>query len=116
MDLGPAGEEREIRAARNQALFRAVNEKLKGINEAFEQIVGKPAITCECADLNCIGTVAIGRDEYADARADPRHFIVLRDHMYPDVERVVNESDGYVIVEKLGVAGRVAEATEPEHS
>jgi len=107
-----AGEEREVRAARNQALFRVVNEKLKDINAAFEDIVGSHAVACECADLQCIETLEIARQEYEEIRANPRHFAVRRGHVYPEVERVVREVDGYAVVEKIGKAGEVAEAAK----
>ena len=42
-----SNEEREVRAARNQALFRAVNEKISELNEAFGEIIGTFAITCQ---------------------------------------------------------------------
>ena len=112
MGIGQVGEEREVRAARNQALFRVVNEKLKDINAAFEDVVGSHAIACECADLQCIETLEISRREYDEIRANPRHFAVRAGHVYPDVEIVVRAPDGYVVVEKIGKAGEVAEAVE----
>lgn len=105
-------EEREVRAARNQALFRVVNEKLKDINAAFEEIVGTHSIACECADLTCIETLEIARQAYDEVRTNPRHFAVRRGHVYPEVENVVRELDGYLVVEKTGTAGRYAEAAD----
>lgn len=102
-------QEREIRAARNQALFRAVNEQMQAMNEAVAAISETFAIACECADTSCIETFDIAPDEYDEVRANPRHFAVLRDHVYPDVERVVRESEQYVVVEKAAKAGEVAE-------
>jgi hypothetical protein len=106
------GEERAVRAARNQALFRVVNEKLKDLNAAFEDVVGSHATACECADLQCIETLEMSRTEYDEIRGNPRHFAVRPCHIYPDVEIVVRESDEYVVVEKTGKAGEVAEAVE----
>lgn len=101
---------RDVRLARNQAIFRVVNEKLRELNEAFEPVTGTFAIACECADLNCFKTLEITPDEYAAVRRDPRRFIVLPGRIYPDVERVAGASDGHVIVEKLGQSGETAEA------
>jgi hypothetical protein len=101
-------EEREIRAARNQALFRAVNEQTKAMNEAFAEVTGSFAIACECADTGCIETLQITPDEYAEVRGNPRHFAVLPGHVYPEVEDVVR-STGYVVVEKIAKAAEVAE-------
>jgi hypothetical protein len=101
-------QEREVRAARNQALFRALNERLRELNESFASLTGTFTITCECADGSCIEMVEIRPDDYLAIRAEPRHFAVLPGHVYPDVETVVRENDGYVVVEKLGEAADVA--------
>ena len=102
-------DEREVRAARNQALFRAINEKLKTLNEAFAEVTDTFTIACECADTACIAMIEIHPHEYAAVRAEPRHFAVLPGHVYPDVEVVVRESDGYVVVEKTLAAAEAAE-------
>ena len=102
-------EEREIPAARNQSLFRAVNEKLRSVETASEYTHGTFVVACECADLGCVQTLEIAPDEYLAVRANPRHFVVLSGHVYPEVERTVGQLDGYVVVEKLAAAGEIAE-------
>jgi hypothetical protein len=114
MGFSSQSESREVRAARNQSLFRAVNERLKLVDQPFIEDAGTYVVACECADLDCIETLEIGREKYAEIRADARHFVVLEGHVYPDVERVVEECDGYVVVEKVGLAAAVAMAAEPE--
>jgi hypothetical protein len=110
--LPGSGEEREVRAARNQSLFREINERLKETNDAFAEVVGTYAIACECADLECMETLEIGPVDYRAVRKSPRRFVVLRGHVYPDVERIVDEPDGseYVVVEKERLAATVAES------
>jgi hypothetical protein len=107
-------QEREVRAARNQALFRAVNEKLKELNDSFASLADRFTIACECADRSCIEMVEIRPDEYLAVRAEPRRFVVLPGHVYPDVETVVGEYDIYVVVEKTGAAEDVARLLAPE--
>ena len=46
--------DRDLRAARNQALFRVVNEKMRELNEAFSDVSETYAIACECADVSCV--------------------------------------------------------------
>ena len=101
---------REVRAARNQALFRSLNEKLKPLNESFASVTDTFTIACECADQSCVEMIDVHPREYVAIRDDPRHFAVLAGHVYPDVERVVSEGDTYVVVEKFGTAGDVAES------
>ena len=105
-------QEREVRAARNQSLFRAVNEKIEAMNEAFVQFNQGFTIACECADVSCVEMLKIDPDDYQAVRGEPRHFAVLPGHIYPEVEVVVRESEGYVVVEKTGTAAEVAELLE----
>ena len=108
MDSTSQGEEREVRAARNQSLFRAVNEQLRTTEPLLETAGTMHVMTCECADLGCIETLEIAREQYAKVRQDPRRFVVLQGHVYPEVERVVEEDPGFIVVEKAGRAGRIA--------
>jgi hypothetical protein len=100
--------EREARAARNQALFREVNEQMRHLNDTLANMTDEYAIACECADSGCIETIKIRPEHYQAVRQRPRQFVVLRGHVVADVEAVVAERDGYLVVEKLGVAGELA--------
>ena len=102
-----------MRAARNEAMFRGVNEQMRDVNEGFASITDMYAIVCECADVGCLDMLEMRRLDYLGVRANPRQFFVGRGHVLPDVERVVAEYDGYAVVEKVGDAGVVAEALEP---
>ena len=105
-------EERQARAGRNQSLFRAMNEKLNEVNEPLARVTDTFVISCECADMSCIEMLDITPDDYRSVRADPHWFIVLPDHVYPEVESVIRHVDGYVVVEKFGAGGQVAEAAD----
>jgi len=110
-----SGEEREVRAARNQALFRAVNEKISEMNEAFGSILGTFAITCECSQLNCVELIEIPGGAYRTVRGNPRTFAVLPDHVDPNVERVLSNHDGYAVVEvRLEARMKEAETELPD--
>ncbi|HEY7398153.1 MAG TPA: hypothetical protein VH538_07620, partial [Gaiellaceae bacterium] len=97
-----SNEEREVRAARNQALFRAVNDKIVELNESWGVLAGTMSIACECSQLDCTAMLEIGPAAYEAVRGDPRTFVVLPDHVEADVERVVGNHDGYAVVEVLG--------------
>ncbi len=104
--------EREVRAARNQSLFRAVNERVRDLNEKFAAAVDTFVVACECADATCVEMIDISHDAYHAVRAEPRHFVVRPEHVLHDIERVVREEGSYVVVEKVEVAGEVAEALD----
>src|SRR3954449_5963324 len=79
------GSEQEmLRAARNQTLYREVNERIEGLNEAFADTLDLDgAWVCECADENCAEPMEMTLDEYERVRAHPNHFAVLHGHVYP---------------------------------
>jgi hypothetical protein len=104
--------EREVRAARNQALFRAVNAKIKEMSEAFADLTETFVIACECADRSCAEMLSISHAEYEQIRANPRHFAVRPGHVLPDVEAVVRETDEYIVVEKVAAAAEAAETLD----
>jgi len=106
-------DERQVRAGRNQSMFRAANERLKDLNDAFGGLNGTYAIACECADTSCLATIEIHPDEYESMRESSYRFAVLPGHVYLDVERVVAERDAYVVVEKFAAAAEVAAANDP---
>jgi hypothetical protein len=106
-----SGDEREIRAARNQAMFRTINERLTR-DDPLAELTGSHVISCECADAGCVQTLAISAGDYEQVRREPRHFAVLPGHIVPDVETVVAEHKTYVVVEKIGEAGEMVEEVE----
>ena len=98
--MGTETHAREVRAARNQALFRAVNEKVRQLNEDVASLTGSFTIACECSDAECLEMIEISPEEYLDVRSEPRHFVVLEGHIIPKIEFVVRETAGWVVVEK----------------
>jgi hypothetical protein len=106
-------ERRQERAARNESLFREVNER---IDAAATQI--SPMFTefmCECADDSCFEHVSLTSEEYSSVRKMGAVYFVLKPgHAEPEVERVVGgEADRYEVVEKQGVAAEVAVELDP---
>ena len=102
------------RIGRNEALYRQVNERIEDLNEAFGSIAGEFSIVCECGDLECMEQVAVSRDVYEHARANPTRFIVKPGHEMPDMEGIVEREDGYFVIEKEPAAARrLAEELDP---
>jgi hypothetical protein len=106
--------EEQTRAARNQALFRDVNERVEQLNEMFEQLTPFGTWTCECADLECIERIEMTIAEYEQLRQQPNRFAIFphEAHYYPEAERIVEETDRYWVVDKIGEAGKVASSLD----
>jgi hypothetical protein len=100
----------EQRAARNEALFREVNENIARLEERHGTAT-EPAYVCECANAGCAEQIVIDPKTYRRVREEPRLFFVRSGHDDPQLERVVETHDEYLIVEKTGEAGKIAEQT-----
>ena len=55
---------------------------------------------CECADPNCREKVDLRHADYEKVRADPCYFLIVQGHEVPDIETVIEQQDGWAIVEK----------------
>jgi hypothetical protein len=97
------------RAAKNQSLFREVNERIEDLaaNALFTTFV------CECMDETCDQSVPLTVEEYERIRADGNRFFVLPSHVVLELEEIVESTDRYVVVSKLGTGGAVAEHLDP---
>jgi hypothetical protein len=101
---------REI--GRHQALFREVNERIEELAETFD-LKGELTILCECGSGRCAERIALHENEYEKLRRIPTHFAVRPGHEIPDVERVIERSDGFVVVEKFGESAKAAIRLDP---
>lgn len=107
----------KVRRARNEALFREVNERveevssrLSGFDDENSPLTG---FVCECSRERCTELIEITYEEYEAVRSDPRRFLILPGHEDLRVERVVESYSGYLVVEKLGEASDVAIERDP---
>jgi hypothetical protein len=98
--------------ARNESFFREANEKL-------ERKVVKLSITewrtpyfCECDDPRCISVVTLTIHEYEAVRSKPTQFVVTPGHDSPP-DRVVEEREGFAVIEKTGEEARLVEGQDP---
>ena len=104
---------REERVARNEALFREVNEQIKQVNEDAPAAAATSFI-CECGDPECAGPVSLSLVEYEEVRDDPTHFAVLPGHVVPEVEVVIARNDRFAVVRKNEPrAARIAVREDP---
>jgi hypothetical protein len=101
---------REI--SRHQALFREVNERIEELAVSFDLGAGL-TILCECGSSRCDERIVLGEHEYEVLRRMPTHFAVRPGHETPEVERVVERHDGFVVVEKFGGSAQDAIRLDP---
>lgn len=103
-------EEREERLAKNEVLFRALNENIVGL---AGKLGGKTPyeFICECATSGCFEQILLTLHEYEAVRSDGTHFLVKSGHEDLEVEQVVAVHDTYVVVEKDGAPGLLRSKT-----
>jgi hypothetical protein len=106
---------RQERAARNQSLFREVNERVKDVGEMFTAATSLADWVCECANDGCVERLELSGEEYEGVRAHGARFLVApgKEHVWPDVERVVERRERYWVVEKVEAAASVARHNDP---
>ena len=108
-DLGDQ-QAREI--GRRQSLFREVNERIDELAETFD-LQEEMTILCECGTESCNERITLAEAEYEALRLIPTHFAVLPGHEIPAVERVVETTNRYVVVEKFGESAIAAIKLDP---
>jgi hypothetical protein len=98
-----------VKAARNQSLWREVNERIRAVAETS----GNVEFLCECANIECTETITLSVAEYERIRSSPTRFPIIIGHEFPEVENVVEVSDGHAVVQKRGEAAELAAELDP---
>jgi hypothetical protein len=104
---------RKYQIARNEALFREVNERLQEVSEGPATLTTD--FLCECGDAACTKTIPLHDEEYEHVRSDPLLFAVAHGHAIPEVEEVVAEKECFTVVRKHLVEGVIAQETDPRN-
>jgi hypothetical protein len=100
------------RAAKNQSVFREVNERIEGLQDRPPTVY--EAFICECCLDGCSETISLTIEEYEGIRSHPARFAVMPGHVDPKVEVVVDSPDGRCeVVEKIERAAEVAVHLDP---
>jgi hypothetical protein len=105
-------DQRADEVGRHQALFREVNERIEELAERFD-LNDELSIVCECGSTECAERISLSEVEYETLRRIPTHFAVRPGHELPDVERVVEKHDGFLVVEKFGESAKAAIRLDP---
>src|SRR3954452_23056312 len=95
------------RQARNEALFREVNERIEQLGQGAQAWSpdGTVEFICECGEEGgCGERVRIPLAVYERVRAQDDRFVVKPGHEEPALEHAVARTDDYVIVDKIPAA------------
>jgi hypothetical protein len=100
-------EDRYARQARNEAVLREVNERIADLGDQAEAWSpgGVVEFMCECGvEDGCGERVRVPLHVYETVRAQDDRFVVLPGHETLELERAVDWTDEYVIVDKVPAA------------
>lgn len=103
------------RRARNEALFREVNERVEEVSTrlSYDDDMDLTGFVCECSREDCTELIEITYARYEAVRSDPRRFLLRPGHEDLDVDRVVERHTGFLVVEKYGEASEIAIERDP---
>ncbi len=104
---------RQERLARNEALFREVNERVRAIAAAHGEDDHMYEFYCECSNADCTFHLRATVTEYEAVRADGKRFVIVPEHTLPEIEKVVERTERWWVVVKDGEPGELVEALDP---
>lgn len=109
-------EERQERLARNETVFREVNEQIDALN-ALGDDLPTFGIVCECGSHDCFAVLTVTKADYEAVRAQSDRFLIQPGHQIAEIEDVIERHAAFDVVDKkTGVPQRVAEATDRRRS
>jgi hypothetical protein len=93
---------RQERSAKNEALLREVNERIEEVGERLQVLPEDEALDfrCECGRPACESSVSMSVEAYRHVRSDNDRFVLVPGHEDPEIERVVERAERYVVVDK----------------
>jgi len=92
----PSALERKL--ARNQMLFREVNEQIRRLS--LSRRVAELDLVCECSSDQCRERLVVPVEEYELIRGRSDRFLVAPGHEDLNSEQPIGEYHGYVVVSK----------------
>jgi hypothetical protein len=96
-----------------RSFYRAVNERIREVNEAFAVFADNVEVFCECGARDCLERVEVPAKVYEEVLSGQRS-LVKAGHESPGHGEVVAESGSYVVIETD--AGTRREATRSSSS
>jgi hypothetical protein len=108
----PVTDARDEHLAKNETLFRTLNENIASLAGTLGGRTPYEFI-CECASPGCFERIVMTLGEYEGVRSKGTQFLMAAAHVDIEIELIVEHREGYVVVEKDGVAGLVALGEDP---
>ena len=109
----PSMDAREERLARNESLFRDLNEQVELVAKPLDSDGHFFAFFCECSNIDCTLSMPMSLADYEGVRADPTNFVVAPGHELPEIEEVIRRTPDFQIVRKHGDAARLVAEEDP---
>jgi hypothetical protein len=98
------------RFARNEAIFREVNERVADVADSEARMTN---FLCECGNLDCVEEIPLTDAEYKKPAVTQPPSPASLGMPLGDVETVIEETDRFHVVEKHPREAAIAEATDP---
>lgn len=106
-------DEREKRLAKNETLFRSVNERIEEVAATGQDDDHEYEFFCECSNTDCNLLLPMTVAQYERVRDNPTHFIVAPGHELPEIEKVLARERNYQVVAKVGEAAEFVTEHDP---
>lgn len=102
----------EMEMARTESVFREVNEAIAQTAERFD--AEETDFICECSDPQCADRMTVALEDYDDVREEPTHFLLAPGHHEPTVERIVERTSQFDVVDKFSpIAAAISRSLNP---
>lgn len=93
-------------------MYRKANERARAWDDRHSDSE-VASYFCECAEPKCRERVRLRETDYERVRSDSRHFVIVPGHELPDLETVIEQHEGWSIIEKAPEVTRTVEALDP---
>jgi hypothetical protein len=101
------------RAARNEEIFRGINERIE--QGAEQHGVNAPLpFHCECCRAACLDRIELPPRLYERVVRERYRFVLVPGHEEAAIEQVVERQPAYVVVEKVGEARKQIDRDHPQ--
>ena len=98
------------RIAKNEAVYRATNREIERVDqEGGGAADGVLEVICECGRDPCSAVITVTVSEYHRVHSQKDRFVVVPGHQIEKIERIVDDRETYLVVDKFGEAEEIVE-------